>query len=85
MENQAPSDFFTNLLSVIGSDIDNASFLRESQELITQNLQNQKDQVAGVSLDEEMTKLVQYEQAYQAAAKIINTVDQMLETVLSLR
>ncbi len=85
VENQAPSDFFTNLLSVIGSDIDNASFLRESQELITQNLQNQKDQVAGVSLDEEMTKLVQYEQAYQAAAKIINTVDQMLETVLSLR
>ncbi len=85
VENQAPSDFFTNLISVIGSDIDNASFQRESHELITQSLQNQKDQVAGVSLDEEMTRLVQYEQAYQAAAKIINTVDQMLETVLSLR
>jgi len=85
VENETPVAFYTDLLSTIGSDVENASFMRGSQELIVQNLQNQKDQVAGVSLDEEMTKMVQYEQAFQAAAKVINTADSMLETVLNLR
>jgi flagellar hook-associated protein 1 len=82
--NETPSDFYVSLVTEIGSEIDDASFLRDSGELITQQLQNQKDQVSGVSLDEEMTKLVQYEQGYQAAAKIIQTVNNMIDTVLQL-
>ncbi|KAA3617590.1 MAG: flagellar hook-associated protein FlgK [Calditrichaeota bacterium] len=82
--NETPADFYISLVTEIGSEIDDASFLRYSQELITQQLQNQRDEISGVSLDEEMTKLVQYEQAYQAAAKIIQTVDEMINTVLEL-
>lgn len=83
--NETPGDFFTSLVTEIGTDISDASFLKSSQEMITQQLMNQRDEITGVSLDEEMTKLIQYEQAYQAAAKIITTVDQMMETVLSLK
>ena len=83
--NETPSDFYTSLVTEIGTDISDAEFQRSSQELITQQLQNQRDEITGVSLDEEMTKLILYEQSYQAAAKIITTVDQMMDTVLSLR
>ncbi len=48
-------------------------------------LQTQRDSVSGVSLDEEMTNLTKYQQAYQASARLINTVDQLLDTVLSLK
>ncbi len=82
--NETPTDFYISLVTEIGSEIDDVSFLRYSHELITQQMQNQRDEISGVSLDEEMTKLVQYEQAYQAAAKIIQTVDEMIGTVLEL-
>ncbi|GIJ50841.1 flagellar hook-associated protein 1 [Virgisporangium aliadipatigenens] len=38
---------------------------------------------AGVSLDEEMTNMVQYERAYQAAARVISTIDTMLDTLIN--
>ena len=41
-------------------------------------LLNQRDSVSGVSLEEETTNLINYQKAYEASAKIISTVDQML-------
>ncbi len=84
VENKTVSDFYTDLVTGIGSDVDDASFLAKSEALITQQLQNQRDQVTGVSLDEEMTNMIKYQQSYQASAKIISTVDEMLTTVLNL-
>ena len=84
VSNETTTEFYISLVTEIGSDLADASFLRYSQELITQQLKNQRDEISGVSLDEEMTKLVQYEQAYQAAARIIKTVDEMIKTVLNL-
>jgi len=44
-----------------------------------------RDSVSGVSLDEEMTKLIQYQQAYSAAAKLIQSSDEMMQTLLSTK
>jgi len=78
-------EFYHGMLTELGNKIQEAGFLEQSQALIVEQLQNQKDSVTGVSLDEEMTRLIQFEQAYQAAAKVINTVDEMVDTILSLR
>lgn len=48
-------------------------------------LQRQHDSISGVSIDEEMSDLVRFQRAYQASARIITTVDEMLQTVLSLK
>lgn len=42
-----------------------------------------KESVSGVSLDEEMTNLIKYQHAYQAASILVNTIDGMLETLIS--
>jgi flagellar hook-associated protein FlgK len=55
---------------------------RNQQVLITQ-LEQQRQQVSGVSLDEEATHLIQYQHAYQAAAKVISVVDSMLDTLIN--
>ena len=78
------SDFYNGLISNIGNRVQEAQFMRRSQEMVVQNLENQRDSISGVSLDEEMTKLIEYEQAYQAAARMIATVDEMVQTVLNM-
>ena len=48
-------------------------------------IRRQRDSISGVSLDEEMTDLLRFQRAYQASAKLISTVDEMLEIVMSLK
>ncbi len=80
----APAAFLDNLLGDIGSQLQEAMLQENSQRLITEKLENEREAIAGVSLDEEMTKLLQYEQSYEAAARLVQTVDEMMETVISL-
>jgi len=78
------ADFYNSLVTEIGSKIQESEYLSTSQGKVVQNLQNQKDSVSGVSLDEEMINLTKYEQGYQAAAKVVNTINDMMLTVLNL-
>jgi flagellar hook-associated protein 1 FlgK len=47
-------------------------------------LQNQQSSIEGVSLDEESSNLLLYERSYQAAAKVISTVDTLMGNVLDM-
>lgn len=55
-----------------------------SQDELTNHIQNQRMSVSQVSIDEEMTNLVQYQHSYQAAAKLITTIDEMLQILLNM-
>ncbi len=50
--------------------------------LVTGQLTEMRDSVSGVNLDEEMANLIKFQQAYSAAAKLINISDEMLQTLL---
>jgi flagellar hook-associated protein 1 FlgK len=58
---------------------------KEFNEVMVQNFAQTRDNISAVSLDEEMTNLMKYQQAYAAAAKIIGTVDQMFNTLIETR
>jgi flagellar hook-associated protein 1 FlgK len=77
-------DNYNTLIGDVGNRVQEATFVRQNQEKIVQQLQIQKSSITGVSLDEEMTQLIQFEQAYGAAAKMISTVDELMQTILSL-
>ncbi len=77
-------DNYNSLIADVGNRVQEATFIRQNQEKIVQQLQIQKASITGVSLDEEMTQLIQFEQAYGAAAKMISTVDELMQTILSL-
>ncbi|EHJ01515.1 flagellar hook-associated protein FlgK [Clostridium sp. DL-VIII] len=55
----------------------------DNQESVLANAQDQRSSVSGVSLDEEMTNLIQFQHAYQANAKMISTVDELLDVVIN--
>ncbi|MGA9121595.1 MAG: flagellar hook-associated protein FlgK [Bacteroidota bacterium] len=78
------SQFYNGLASSVGSDINAVDSTANSQQLILAQLENQRQSVSGVSLDEEMTNLIQYQRAYDAAARLVNTANQMFQTVLDM-
>ncbi len=77
-------DFYSALVGRVGSDTRHASANHDYEDAMVTQLENYRESVAGVSLDEEMINLVKYQHAYEAAARVINTVDEMLDTVLNM-
>jgi flagellar hook-associated protein 1 FlgK len=76
--------YYKDMITVLGNDSEEA-FNRAANQRddILQKLQMEKLEESGVSLDEEMTNLIQYQHAYQASAKVISTVDQLLDVVIN--
>jgi flagellar hook-associated protein 1 FlgK len=76
-------DSLSSLVSQAGIDSSRASVGLERQSLVVDQVLAQRESVSGVSIDEEASNLVEFQRSYQAAAKVITTVDQMLETLLN--
>ena len=79
-----PIQAYGNLVFQVGSAISNGNGELTASKNILQQLQQQQQSVSGVSLDEEASNLLLYERAYQAAARAISTVDQMLQTAINM-
>lgn len=77
------SDFYTVLIGKLGQDGQQASIMTENHAMMVNHLENRQEEVAGVSMDEETTYLLQYQRTYQAAARVMTTVDEMLEKVIN--
>ncbi|MBI3329623.1 MAG: flagellar hook-associated protein FlgK, partial [Nitrospinae bacterium] len=77
-------DFYTTLLGHVGIDAQQAEQELAQQQAMLDQLTNRRDAISGVSLDEEMTNLIKFQQAYDAAAKLISVADEMLRTVIEL-
>ena len=78
------SGYYNQSVSRLGSAVNAASTVIESQELILGQLTQQRDATSGVSLDEEMTNMIKFQRAFDAAARMINTADEMFQTLLNM-
>ncbi|HEX9654800.1 MAG TPA: flagellar hook-associated protein FlgK [bacterium] len=77
-------DFYSSLISTLGAHTQEAAFLKDSFELTVNKLEFTRESISGVSLDEEMTNLIEAQQAYTAAARLVTTIDEMMQTVLDM-
>lgn len=77
-----PKDFMISLFSELGINTKEAQMYQKSQTNITNTIKNQRDAVSQVDTNEEFLNLVKYNQAYQNAARLINTIDGIYETTI---
>jgi len=77
------SDFYTSIISRIGSQGEESRDRLSNQESILKNLGNLRESVSGINLDEEMSNMVAFQHGYNAAARVISTMDKMLETIIN--
>jgi flagellar hook-associated protein 1 len=81
---QTPLDYYSNVVFQVGSTTSNTSADASAASQILQQLQDQRGSVSGVSLDEEAANMVQYQTAYQAAARVVSTVNALLSDAVNL-
>lgn len=79
-----PSAAYANIVFQVGNDVSNSTAELTSAQSILQQLQDQRGSISGVSLDEEAANMVQFQQAFDAAAQVVTTVNAMLYTVINM-
>jgi flagellar hook-associated protein 1 FlgK len=77
--------FYTSYVTKVGADTQTAKYNASLYGTMASDLRNQQDSNSGVNLDEEMTSLVKFQNSYKAAAKLITTADEMLQTIIGLK
>ncbi|MCB2147983.1 MAG: flagellar hook-associated protein FlgK [Deltaproteobacteria bacterium] len=77
-------DFYDSLVSDVGRNVSQAKVNTDHQSMVSLQLSTYREEVSGVSMDEEMVNMVQFQSAYTAAAKLVSTVDQMLQTLIDM-
>lgn len=77
------TDGYASMISQIGIRSQSSNFAAEVSTSIATNLERDRAGVSGVNLDEEAASLLQYQQAYQASAKMIQVAQSIFDTLLS--
>ena len=78
------ADYYASLTSRVGTLSRQALIGEEALEVVKAQAEDARDRISGVSLDQEAADLIRYQQAYQAAAKIIQTSQDLFDVVLAI-
>jgi flagellar hook-associated protein 1 FlgK len=77
--------FYDNFVATLGSAAMSAKNELKAAQVVKANVETQKEQISGVSLDEEAANMLKYQHLFTASSKIITTADEMFKTVLDLK
>jgi flagellar hook-associated protein 1 FlgK len=78
------SVFYSNIVSRVGTLSKASEDSLKFDENLINELNNRREAVSGVSLDEEATDLIRFQRSYEAAARLIKVTDELLQTILEL-
>ncbi|NLY77193.1 MAG: flagellar hook-associated protein FlgK [Tissierellia bacterium] len=81
--NSSPDDYIKSIISNFSVDSTQAKRMNETQEVILQNIESKRNSISGVSLDEEMANMIRFQNTYVAAARMITTMDEILEVTIN--
>lgn len=79
----SPDDFVKSLVSNLGVDAQDAIRNKSNEEVMVKQIENERQSIMGVSLDEEMTNMIKFQQAYNASARMVNVIDEMIDLVVN--
>ena len=77
--------FYRGTTARIASDAGAASSNYEATKVLHNTVEEQMSSVSGVDMDEELVNLMKYQTAYQASAKVISAIDEMVNTLLGMK
>lgn len=75
--------YYNSLISKLGIQTQNAERLTDNQKTLVSQLKNWRESTAGVNMDEEMTNMIRFQKGYNAAARVLTTMDEMLDKLIN--
>jgi flagellar hook-associated protein 1 FlgK len=82
---QTFSQSYAQTVTNLGNAINTATDQLNTSQAISTSLTNQRSSESGVSIDEEMTNMMQFQKAYEASAQLVSTLNAMMETVINMK
>lgn len=77
-------NYYNSMVSDVGNKVQHAGMSYGHHTAMVSHLENYRESISGVSLDEEMVNLIQFQLGYDAAAKLISTTDELLQTLINM-
>ncbi len=77
-------DYYEGIVGQLGIEAARINSFRETQKDILSHMENQREDLSGVNLDEELTKMIQFQRSFQSAARFISTADTIYETLINM-
>lgn len=84
INNQSIVEAYSSLVSGVGNNKQAAEKMAASDSLVLEQLELQRASYSGVSIDEEMANVINFQRSYDASAKLIRVADEMLETIINM-
>ncbi len=81
--NASFDQYYASMVSVLGADVARAQGISTANGLLNDHVEAQRQSVSGVNIDEEVTNMNASQHAYQAASRVITTIDDMLDTLIN--
>ena len=78
-----PEDFMKSLISNLGVDSQQAQRISSNQGILLDQIDIRRQSVSGVSLDEEMANMIKFQHSYNANARMITTIDEMIDVIVN--
>ena len=74
----------SNLVSDVGIQVSEWTYIQKADSAVLSNLEDQRNEISGVNLDEEAANLLKYQQLYSASTKVLQTGNQMFNSLLMI-
>ncbi|MEO2076734.1 MAG: flagellar hook-associated protein FlgK [Bacillus sp. (in: firmicutes)] len=77
------NQFYRTVVGELGIQTQESSQMENSAEMLVQQAENRRQSVSGVSIDEEMTNMVRFQQSYNAASRYVSVMDEVLDKLIN--
>jgi len=78
-------DYYASLIANLGIQAQGSTDLQTNQQSLVNQTENMRQSTCGVNLDEEMTNMLLFQKGYNAAARVVSTLDTMLDTLIGMK
>jgi len=77
-------DFFKEMVGDMGTRSETAKVNSDKNQTVVDSLENLRKEISGVNVDEELTKMITFQHGYNASARLISTMDRMLDVLMRM-
>lgn len=82
-EDVSLDSYYSSFIGSVGVQTENAERLSNNQQIMVNQITNWRESTSGVNLDEELTNMIRFQKGYSSAARVITTIDEMLDKLIN--